>query len=92
MTDDDSTVPARMRTGTAVFGDTQQLPGYSVLLHDGDADHLTDLPRPERLAFLEDLMLPTTPCVPRSPRRCARCSPLADGVRLSGSRGPRSRP
>ncbi|WP_052313994.1 HIT family hydrolase [Nocardia thailandica] len=57
MTDRDATVLARMRTGVAVFGDTQHLPGYSVLLYDGDADHLTDLPRPERLAFLTDLML-----------------------------------
>jgi hypothetical protein len=26
-----------------------------VLLHDGEADHLTDLPRPQRTVFLEDL-------------------------------------
>jgi diadenosine tetraphosphate (Ap4A) HIT family hydrolase len=46
----------RMRTGTAVFGDNQFLPGYCLLIHD-TADHLTDLPRPERSAFLLDLSL-----------------------------------
>lgn len=46
-----------MRTGWAVIGDTQHLPGYCLLLYAGSADHLTDLPRPERAAFLYDLAL-----------------------------------
>ena len=41
----------------AVIGDIQQLPGYSLLLYAGDADHLTDLPRTVRAAFLLDLSL-----------------------------------
>ena len=32
----------RLRSGWVVIGDHQRLPGYC-LLHDGDADHLTDL-------------------------------------------------
>jgi diadenosine tetraphosphate (Ap4A) HIT family hydrolase len=44
-----------MRTGWAVIGDTQHLPGYSLLLYAGQANHLTDLPREERAAFLLDL-------------------------------------
>ena len=51
------TVLARMTTGWAVIGDIQHLPGYCLLLHRGPADHLTDLPRPERAAFLLDLSL-----------------------------------
>jgi len=47
----------RMRTGWAVLGDTQHLPGYCVLVYAGAASHLTDLPRPERTAFLFDLSL-----------------------------------
>jgi diadenosine tetraphosphate (Ap4A) HIT family hydrolase len=51
-------VLARMRSGFAVFGDTQFLPGYCVLLADAEsADHLTDLPRPARAEFLTDLGL-----------------------------------
>jgi diadenosine tetraphosphate (Ap4A) HIT family hydrolase len=49
---------ARMRSGFAVIGDTQHLPGYSLLLTDSvDADHLTDLPRRTRQDFLLDLSL-----------------------------------
>jgi diadenosine tetraphosphate (Ap4A) HIT family hydrolase len=49
---------ARMRSGFAVIGDTQHLPGYSLLLTDSlDADHLTDLPRRAREDFLLDLSL-----------------------------------
>lgn len=49
---------ARMRTGFAVIGDTQHLPGYSLLLTDDvQIDHLTDLPRPQRQEFLFDLSL-----------------------------------
>jgi hypothetical protein len=54
---DDPNVILRMRTGWAVLGDTQHLPGYSLLVHAGDADHLADLPRAERVAFLLDLSL-----------------------------------
>jgi diadenosine tetraphosphate (Ap4A) HIT family hydrolase len=51
-------VMARMRTGFAVVGDTQQLPGYSVLLcDDASINHLTDLPRHRRAEFLLDLSL-----------------------------------
>jgi diadenosine tetraphosphate (Ap4A) HIT family hydrolase len=49
---------ARMRTGFAVIGDTQHLPGYSLLLTDElEVDHLTDLPWPRRRDFLLDLSL-----------------------------------
>jgi diadenosine tetraphosphate (Ap4A) HIT family hydrolase len=51
------TVLRRLRSGWAVIGDHQRLPGYCLLLHDGDADHLTDLPRPQRTVFLDDLAL-----------------------------------
>jgi diadenosine tetraphosphate (Ap4A) HIT family hydrolase len=47
----------RLRTGLTVFGDNQHLPGYCLLIYEGDADHLTDLPRPERTSFLLDLSL-----------------------------------
>ena len=51
-------VMARMRTGFAVIGDTQHLPGYSLLLVDDLAvDHLTDLPWGKRRDFLFDLAL-----------------------------------
>lgn len=47
-----------MRAGIAVIGDTQYLPGYTVLLADDPAaDHLTDLPRDRRAEFLLDLSL-----------------------------------
>jgi diadenosine tetraphosphate (Ap4A) HIT family hydrolase len=51
------TVLRRLRSGWAVIADHQRLPGYCLLLHDGDADHLTDLPRHQRAVFLEDLAL-----------------------------------
>ena len=51
-------VMARMRSGFAVIGDTQHLPGYSLLLTDDlDVDHLTDLPRSRRSDFFLDLSL-----------------------------------
>ena len=51
-------VMARMQTGFAVMGDTQHLPGYSLLLADDPAvDHLTDLPRERRATFLLELSL-----------------------------------
>jgi diadenosine tetraphosphate (Ap4A) HIT family hydrolase len=47
-----------MRSGYAVFGRSQHLPGYCLLLSDVDGvDHLTDLPRPQRLTFLADMAL-----------------------------------
>jgi diadenosine tetraphosphate (Ap4A) HIT family hydrolase len=49
---------ARMRSGFAVIGDTQYLPGYSLLLADDlELDHLTDLPWSGRRDFLFDLSL-----------------------------------
>jgi diadenosine tetraphosphate (Ap4A) HIT family hydrolase len=51
-------VMARMRSGFAVIGDTQHLPGYSLLLcEDASVDHLTDLPRDRRQTFLLDMTL-----------------------------------
>lgn len=47
----------RMPTGWAAMGDHQRLPGYCVLLYDGDADQLLDLPLPEQITFLTDLAL-----------------------------------
>lgn len=47
----------RLRTGWAVIGDVQHLPGYCLLLYAGSADHLTELPRPRRAEFLLDLSL-----------------------------------
>ncbi|MET9212869.1 MULTISPECIES: HIT family protein [unclassified Nocardia] len=51
------TALCRLTTGWAVIGDTQHLPGYCVLIYDGAADQLTDLPRPERIAFMADLVV-----------------------------------
>ena len=49
---------ARMRSGFAVIGDTQHLPGYSLLLTDDlDVDHPTDLPWSPRRDFFFDLSL-----------------------------------
>ena len=51
-------VMARMRSGFAVIGDTQHLPGYSLLLTDDPSvDHLTDLDWERRKTFLFDLAL-----------------------------------
>ena len=51
-------VMARMRSGFAVIGDTQFLPGYSLLLTDDPSEnHLTDLDWPRRKQFLFDLAL-----------------------------------
>jgi diadenosine tetraphosphate (Ap4A) HIT family hydrolase len=47
-----------MRSGFAVIGDTQHLPGYSLLLcEDPSVDHLSDLDWPRRNEFLFDLSL-----------------------------------
>lgn len=52
------TVLARMRTGFAVIGDTQHLPGYCVLLHaTPGVDRLTDLPRSQQVEFLADMAM-----------------------------------
>jgi diadenosine tetraphosphate (Ap4A) HIT family hydrolase len=51
------TVITRMRSGFAVLGDTQFLPGYCVLLAVPQATHLTDLPLPRRREFLVDMSL-----------------------------------
>jgi diadenosine tetraphosphate (Ap4A) HIT family hydrolase len=49
---------AQMRSGFAVIGDTQHLPGYSLLLSaDPAADHLSDLGWEARREFLFDLSL-----------------------------------
>jgi len=51
-------VMMRMPSGFAVIGDTQHLPGYSVLLcEDESANHLTDLDWERRKTFLFDLSL-----------------------------------
>ncbi|MFF7689512.1 HIT family protein [Streptomyces syringium] len=50
------TVLRRLPAGFAVFGDTQFLPGYCVLLvDDPGVQSLTDLPRPRRRAFLDSM-------------------------------------
>jgi diadenosine tetraphosphate (Ap4A) HIT family hydrolase len=55
---ENSLVMARMRSGFAVIGDTQHLPGYSLLLTDDpSANHLTDLDWERRKEFLFDLSL-----------------------------------
>jgi len=51
-------VMAKLPSGYVVFGDTQHLPGYCVLLSDvDDADHLTDLAGEQRQQFLADMAL-----------------------------------
>jgi diadenosine tetraphosphate (Ap4A) HIT family hydrolase len=51
-------IMARMRSGFAVIGDTQHLPGYSVLIvDDPSVSHLTDLDWTRRRHFLFDLAL-----------------------------------
>jgi diadenosine tetraphosphate (Ap4A) HIT family hydrolase len=51
-------VMARLRSGFAVIGDTQHLPGYSLLLTEDPAvDHLTDLGWERGTQFLFDLGL-----------------------------------
>ncbi|MFD5146093.1 diadenosine tetraphosphate hydrolase [Streptomyces sp. NPDC058401] len=50
------TVLRRLAAGFAVIGDVQFLPGYAVLLADDPGtERLSDLPRPQRLAFLSDM-------------------------------------
>ncbi len=51
------TVIARMKSGFAVFGDTQFLPGYCVLLAYPKIFSLNDLSQAERIDFLTDMSL-----------------------------------
>ena len=47
---------ARLPASFAVIGDVQWLPGYCVLLADhAGVSRLTDLPRPQRLDFLQSM-------------------------------------
>ena len=63
---------ARMRSGFAVIGDTQHLPGYSLLLTDDPSnDHLTDLDWEQRKQFLFDLSL-----VGEAVQRACQCNGL----------------
>ncbi|PSR23283.1 MAG: hypothetical protein C7B47_15925 [Sulfobacillus thermosulfidooxidans] len=50
-------VMAKMKSGYAVIGDTQFLPGYSVLLAYPKVHALEDLPIAARIQFLEDMAL-----------------------------------
>jgi diadenosine tetraphosphate (Ap4A) HIT family hydrolase len=51
-------VMARLSSGFAVVGDTQHLPGYSLLLcEDPSVNHLSDLDRAPRARFLTDMAL-----------------------------------
>jgi diadenosine tetraphosphate (Ap4A) HIT family hydrolase len=55
---DNPLVMAKLDSGYVVFGDTQFLPGYCVLLSDVDeANHLTDLPLAQQRQFLNDMAL-----------------------------------
>jgi diadenosine tetraphosphate (Ap4A) HIT family hydrolase len=51
------TVLARMRSGFAVIGDTQFLPGYCLLLAAPQVEHLSDLPFAQRSVYLQDVSL-----------------------------------
>jgi len=51
------TVMVRMTSGFAVIGDTQFLPGYTVLLASPQVEKLTDLAPAARRAFLYDMSL-----------------------------------
>jgi diadenosine tetraphosphate (Ap4A) HIT family hydrolase len=56
--EDNPLTMAKLDSGYVVFGSTQFLPGYCVLLSDVDeANHLTDLPPAQRSRFLEDVAL-----------------------------------
>ncbi|MCA0987523.1 HIT family protein [Guptibacillus algicola] len=50
-------VIARMKSGFAVIGDTQFLPGYCVLLPSAKVDTLNDLDHEERAHYLLDMSL-----------------------------------
>jgi diadenosine tetraphosphate (Ap4A) HIT family hydrolase len=51
------TVLARMRSGFAVIGDTQFLPGYCLLLAAPQVEHLSELPFAQRSVYLQDMGL-----------------------------------
>lgn len=51
------TVLAKMKSGFAVFGDTQFLPGYCVLLAYPEVECLNDLSLEERSDFLTDMTI-----------------------------------
>lgn len=51
------TVLAKMKSGFAVFGDTQFLPGYCVLLAHPKVNSLNDLTLKERAVFLTDMTI-----------------------------------
>lgn len=56
--EDNPLTMAKMDSGYVVFGSTQYLPGYCVLLSDVDeASHLTDLQRQMQHQFLADMAL-----------------------------------
>jgi diadenosine tetraphosphate (Ap4A) HIT family hydrolase len=50
-------VLARMRSGFAVIGDVQFLPGYCLLIASPQVDRLEDLSRADRAVYLEDMGL-----------------------------------
>jgi len=50
-------VICRMPSGWAVLGDTQILPGYSILLSDPVVPDLNALSRRDRLSFLRDMSI-----------------------------------
>lgn len=54
--DEDFALLAQLRSGRAVIGQAQFLPGYSLLLSGAPGvGRLTDLTRPDRIAFLADM-------------------------------------
>jgi len=61
---------ALMRSGVAVIGDTQFLPGYSLLLREPRVGRLEDLPLSGREVFLKEMaMLGEAVQIACSPRR-----------------------
>jgi diadenosine tetraphosphate (Ap4A) HIT family hydrolase len=48
---------AETASGFAVFGDHQKLPGYCLLIHRDEVEHLDDLDEPDRILFLHELSL-----------------------------------
>jgi diadenosine tetraphosphate (Ap4A) HIT family hydrolase len=51
------TVLTRMRSGFAVIGDSQFLPGYCLLLASPKVEQLSDLPLAQRSIYLQDMSL-----------------------------------
>jgi diadenosine tetraphosphate (Ap4A) HIT family hydrolase len=69
---DNPMVMCELDSGWAVIGDTQFLPGYSLLIsRHQDAAKLSDLPRDQRVKFLADLDLLATAVE----QACARHDP-----------------